>query len=42
MKFLLVQSSALAFDLCMNAGATLVGFVRGAKHQVYCDPGRLQ
>jgi FdhD protein len=34
--------SALAFDLCRSAGATLIGFVRGDRAQVYCDPGRLQ
>jgi FdhD protein len=33
--------SALAFDLCEAAGATLVGFLRGAHFEVYCDAGRL-
>ena len=34
--------SALAFDLCESAGATLVGFVREGRAQVYCDAGRLE
>lgn len=34
--------SALAFDLCCGAGATLVGFVRPGRRKVYCDAGRLQ
>lgn len=34
--------SALAFDLCHGAGATLLGFARGDRFQVYCDAGRLQ
>lgn len=34
--------SALAFDLCRSAGATLLGFVRDDRAQVYCDPGRLE
>lgn len=29
--------SALAFDLCDAAGATLLGFARGADARVYCD-----
>lgn len=33
--------SALAFDLCHAAGATLMGFVRGSRLQVYCDGARL-
>lgn len=33
--------SALAFDLCEAAGATLVGFVRGERHEVYCGAERL-
>ncbi|MEY4674473.1 MAG: hypothetical protein RL148_2257 [Planctomycetota bacterium] len=33
--------SALAFDLCHAAGATLLGFVRGNRLQVYCDAARL-
>jgi FdhD protein len=33
--------SALAFDLCEAAGATLVGFARGARHRVYCGADRL-
>ncbi|MBL8729133.1 MAG: formate dehydrogenase accessory sulfurtransferase FdhD [Planctomycetes bacterium] len=33
--------SALAFDLCQSAGATLVGFARGARHEVYCGGERL-
>ena len=33
--------SALAFDLCHAAGATLVGFVRGERHEVYCGQERL-
>lgn len=34
--------SALAFDLCEAAGATLVGFVRGDRHEVYCGADRLR
>ena len=34
-------ASALSFDLCRSAGATLVGFVRGDRSSVYCDAGRL-
>ncbi len=34
--------SALAFDLCHAAGATLLGFVRGERHQVYCGADRLR
>ena len=34
--------SALAFDLCEAAGATLVGFVREDRHEVYCGADRLQ
>jgi len=33
--------SALAFDLCEAAGATLVGFARGDRHRVYCGAERL-
>jgi FdhD protein len=33
-------ASALAFDLCSAAGATLVGFLRGEHCTVYCDGGR--
>jgi len=33
--------SALAFDLCQAAGATLLGFVRGDRHEVYCGAERL-
>lgn len=33
--------SALAFDLCHAAGATLIGFVRGDRHEVYCGGERL-
>lgn len=33
--------SALAFDLCQAAGATLVGFVRGHRHELYCGEDRL-
>ena len=33
--------SALAFDLCREAGATLVGFARGERLKVYWDAGRL-
>ena len=33
--------SALAFDLCEAAGATLVGFARGEHHRVYCGGERL-
>lgn len=33
--------SALAFDLCQAAGATLVGFARGDRHEVYCGGERL-
>ena len=32
--------SALAFDLCHAAGATLLGFARGERHQVYCGAER--
>lgn len=34
--------SALAFDLCEGAGATLVGFARGDRHTVYCGAERLE
>ena len=33
--------SALSFDLCKAAGATLIGFVRPGRMKVYCDTGRL-
>ena len=33
--------SALAFDLCKEAGATLLGFVRGEDARVYWDAGRI-
>jgi FdhD protein len=33
--------SALAFDLCEAAGATLIGFARQGKHSVYCGTERL-
>lgn len=33
--------SALAFDLCKAAGATLVGFARDDRHEVYCGAERL-
>lgn len=33
--------SALAFELCQNAGATLVGFARGDRAVVYHDGARL-
>ena len=33
--------SALAFDLCAEAGATLVGFARGESCEVYCGAERL-
>ncbi|MFK7743170.1 MAG: formate dehydrogenase accessory sulfurtransferase FdhD [Planctomycetota bacterium] len=33
--------SALAFDLCHGTGATLVGFARGERFQVYCGAERL-
>ncbi|MEC7724918.1 MAG: formate dehydrogenase accessory sulfurtransferase FdhD [Planctomycetota bacterium] len=33
--------SALAFDLCAAAGATLVGFARGEQRTVYCGADRL-
>lgn len=33
--------SALAFDLCHAAGATLLGFARGERHEVYCGASRL-
>ena len=33
--------SALAFDLCSAAGATLVGFARDDRHTVYCGTERL-
>jgi FdhD protein len=34
--------SALAFDLCHAAGATLIGFVRGERHEVYCGQDRIE
>ena len=34
-------ASALSHDLCLSAGATLVGFLRGSRAKVYCDGGRL-
>jgi FdhD protein len=34
--------STLAFDLCQAAGATLLGFVRGNRHEVYCGADRLR
>lgn len=34
-------ASALSFDLCREAGATLVGFARGERLSVYWDEGRL-
>lgn len=34
-------ASALSFDLCASAGATLLGFARGETFKVYCDSGRL-
>lgn len=34
--------SALAFELCRSAGATLLGFARGEDFRVHCDQGRLQ
>ncbi|MCR9243432.1 MAG: formate dehydrogenase accessory sulfurtransferase FdhD [bacterium] len=33
--------SALAFDLCENAGATLIGFARGERLEIYCGAGRV-
>ncbi|MCA8970193.1 MAG: formate dehydrogenase accessory sulfurtransferase FdhD [Planctomycetes bacterium] len=33
--------TALSFDLCREAGATLIGFARGAHQKVYWDEGRL-
>ncbi len=33
--------SAMSFDMCKAAGATLVGFVRQRRHKVYWDGGRL-
>ena len=33
--------SAFAFDLCQSAGASLVGFARGDRHEVYCGAERL-
>jgi FdhD protein len=33
--------SALAFDLCQAAGATLLGFARGSSFEVYCGSERL-
>lgn len=33
--------SAFAFDLCKEAGATLLGFVRGDSARVYWDAGRV-
>jgi len=35
-------ASALSFDLCNAAGATLVGFVRPDRMTVYCSGGRLE
>ena len=32
--------SALAFDLCEAAGATLIGFARQGRHSVYCGAER--
>lgn len=34
--------SALSFDLCREAGATLIGFARGDRAKVYWDDGRLR
>ena len=34
--------SAMSFDMCKAAGATLVGFVRQGRHKVYWDSGRLE
>jgi len=34
--------SALAFDLCQAAGATLLGFVRGERYEIYCGADRLR
>lgn len=33
--------SALAFELCHAAGATLIGFARGDRHVVYCGGDRV-
>lgn len=33
--------SALAFELCHAAGATLLGFARGTDFRVHCDAGRV-
>lgn len=33
--------SSLAFDLCSSAGATLVGFVRADRHEIYCGAERV-
>ena len=33
--------SAMSFDMCVAAGATLVGFVRGSRYKIYWDDGRL-
>ncbi len=33
--------SALAFDLCDTAGATLIGFARGERREIYCGAARL-
>ncbi len=33
--------SAPSHDLCTQAGATLIGFVRPGRAQVYCDSGRV-
>ncbi|MBK8976645.1 MAG: formate dehydrogenase accessory sulfurtransferase FdhD [Planctomycetes bacterium] len=33
--------SALAFDLCRAAGATLIGFVRGERAKIYWSAGRV-
>lgn len=35
-------ASALSFDLCTAAGATLIGFVRSDRIKVYCGHGRLK
>lgn len=34
--------SSLAVDFALESGQTLVGFVRGSRMNVYCEPGRLR
>ena len=34
--------SSLAFDLCRSAGATLIGFLRADRHEIYCGAERVE